>query len=193
MKITLKQLTEWSACKEGVELFKSKCGESVDLKKFAKIAISLEKFDYAWWTIKHLLKKEQSVKIAIYTAEKVIDVFEKKYPNDDRPRKAIEAAKAWLKEPTGTNRAAAKAAAAAAAAAAANDDAAANAANDDAAANAANDDAAANAAYAAVYAAAAANAADAANAAAAYATVYAAKTKLKTDILNYAIKVLVSK
>ena len=178
MKITLKQLTEWSACKEGVELFKSKCGESVDLKKFAKIAISLEKFDYAWWTIKHLLKKEQSVKIAIYTAEKVIDVFEKKYPNDDRPRKAIEAAKAWLKEPTGTNRAAAKAAA----------NAAANAAD---AANAY--DAAANAAYAAVYAAAAANAADAANAAAAYATVYAAKTKLKTDILNYAIKVLVSK
>ena len=134
MKITLKQLTEWSACKEGVELFKSKCGESVDLKKFAKIAISLGKFDYAWWTIKHLLKKEQSVKIAIYTAEKVIDVFEKKYPNDDRPRKAIEAAKAWLKEPTETNRAA-------------------NAAD---AANAAAY-AAANAAYAAAYAALAAN------------------------------------
>ena len=146
MKITLKQLTEWSACKEGVELFKSKCGESVDIKKFAKIAISLEKFDYAWWTIKHLLKKEQSVKIAIYTAEKVIDVFEKKYPNDDRPRKAIDAAKAWLKEPTETNRAAN----------------------------------AADAANAAAYAANAANAAT-------------ARTELKTDILNYAIKVLVSK
>ena len=40
--------------------------------------------------------KEDSVELAIFSAELVIDIFEKKYPGDDRPRKAIEAAKAYL-------------------------------------------------------------------------------------------------
>lgn len=47
----------------------------------------------------------------------MIDIFEKGHPNDDRPRKAIEAAKEWLKNPTEENRKAAEAAWAAAAAA----------------------------------------------------------------------------
>lgn len=48
-------------------------------------------------------KKEDSVDFAIFAAEKVIDIFEKEYPNDDRPRKAIEAAKEYLKNPTKKN------------------------------------------------------------------------------------------
>ena len=44
--------------------------------------------------------KEDSVALAIYAAELVIDIYEKKYPKDDRPRQAIEAAKKWLKHPT---------------------------------------------------------------------------------------------
>ena len=90
--------------------------------------------------------KEDSVSLAIFAAELVIDIYEKKYPKDDRPRKAIEAAKEWLKN-SSTNAYAAANAAANAANAAAN---AANAAYD--AANAAN--AAAYAAYDAAYAAA---------------------------------------
>ena len=41
-------------------------------------------------------KKEDSVGFAIFAAEQVIEIFEKKYPNDDRPRNAIEAAKAYI-------------------------------------------------------------------------------------------------
>ena len=37
-----------------------------------------------------------SVKLAIFAAELVIKNFEDKYPNDKRPREAIEAAKKWL-------------------------------------------------------------------------------------------------
>jgi hypothetical protein len=55
-------------------------------------------------------QKKDSVALAIYAAELVIDIYEKQYPNDDRPRKAIEAAKAWTKHPTEKNvKAAAKA------------------------------------------------------------------------------------
>ena len=62
--------------------------------------------------------KEDSVNLAIYAAELVIDIYEKKYPNDDRPRKAIEAAEAYLKNPSADAAYAADAAADAARAAA---------------------------------------------------------------------------
>ena len=123
--------------------------------------------------------KEDSVALAVFAAEQVIEIFESARPGDDRPRKAIEAAKAWLADHSANARAAANAAAYAAyaayAAADAAVDAAANAAYAaNAAANAAADaaanaaraaaDAAANAARAAATAARAAdaNAADAA-------------------------------
>ena len=64
-------------------------------------------------------KKEDSVALAIYAAELVIDLFEKEHPNDKRPRKAIEAARKWLKEPSEANMNAASAASASAHAAAA--------------------------------------------------------------------------
>ena len=63
-------------------------------------------------------QKKDSVELAIYAAELVIDIYEKQYPDDDRPRKAIEAAKTYLKSPTDKNRQAAAWAARAAARAA---------------------------------------------------------------------------
>ena len=80
------------------------------------------------------LDKPLSVFLAIGFAEKALSIWEQKYPEDMRPRKAIEAAKEWLKNPSA-------AAAARSAARSAANTAYANAAY-----------AAANAAYAAVYA-----------------------------------------
>jgi len=61
------------------------------------------------------LTKEEELKInilhAIYCAEAVLPIYENKYPNDNRPRLAIEAAKTVLKYPTEENKAKAKAAA----------------------------------------------------------------------------------
>lgn len=60
----------------------------------------------AWeWT------KNDSVALAIFSAELCIENFEEQYPEDDRPRKAIEAAKAWLKNPMEENEMAARSAA----------------------------------------------------------------------------------
>jgi hypothetical protein len=56
-----------------------------------------------WW----LWTKEDSVSVAIYAAELVLPIYEKQYPDDKRPRLAIEAAKAWLKDPSEENRQAA--------------------------------------------------------------------------------------
>ena len=43
--------------------------------------------------------KQMSVKLAVYAAELVLPIFEKEYPDDARPRNAIAAAKAYLKNP----------------------------------------------------------------------------------------------
>lgn len=51
--------------------------------------------------------KKASLKLAIFSAELVLENFEKEYPNDKRPREAIEAAKKVLFKDTAKNRAAA--------------------------------------------------------------------------------------
>jgi len=55
-------------------------------------------------------KKEDSVALTIYATKLVIDNFERKYSDDKRPRQAINAARAWLKNPTEENKLAAWAA-----------------------------------------------------------------------------------
>ena len=101
-----------------------------------------------------------SVFLAIGFAEKALPIWEAEYPEDSRPRKAIEAAKEWLSNPSDAAANAANTAASAAA----------RSANAYAAADAY---AAANAAYAAARSASAADAAAYA-AYAAYAAAYAA-------------------
>jgi len=54
--------------------------------------------------------KKDSILLAIFAARLVLKNFEKEFPCDDRPRKAIEAAEAYTKNPTKKNREAAKAA-----------------------------------------------------------------------------------
>ncbi|MGA8088705.1 MAG: putative immunity protein [Terracidiphilus sp.] len=44
------------------------------------------------------------VSIAIDAAKSSIHVFEAEYPDDDRPRKALEATEKWLDEPTWDNK-----------------------------------------------------------------------------------------
>lgn len=81
----------------------------------------VQKDKQAWQEMRlvdiRLWDKKDSVALAIYAAELVIDLFEKQMPDDKRPRLAIEAAKTWLENPTDKNRAAAWAARAAGAAA----------------------------------------------------------------------------
>ena len=67
-----------------------------------------------WETLKivkaYKWQKKDSVALSIYAAELCIDNFEKKYPEDKKPREAIEAAKKFLKYPTKANRSAQSAA-----------------------------------------------------------------------------------
>jgi hypothetical protein len=169
MKLTKEWLKEKYACSDGFNWFTKQ--KETNSTKVLKTLIEQEKLDWANWLIVRVMTRPQYLAYAIYAAEQVIDIYEKRNPCNDKPRKAIDAAKAVLANDTKENRAATAAAATAAADAYA--DAAAAYAATAAAAAAAAVYAAAAAAYAAT-AAAYADAADAYAAAAAAATATAA-------------------
>ena len=115
MKITKELLKEKNACNAGYEWFIVNCSDGIELDELCKKLLESEKFDWANWMLRKLFNKKQAVKYAIFAAEQVIDIFEKKYPEDKRPRQAIKAAKKYLKNPCDKTKKAADAAADAAA------------------------------------------------------------------------------
>ena len=168
MEITKKWLDEQGACGEGVKWFVESKLEGIEGIALVKKTMK-KKMDWANWLVVRLMTHDQQIKYAVFAAEQVINIYEEKYPDDKRPREAIEAAKKYLADKTEENRQAAYAAADAAADAAAH--------------------AAAHAAHAAAHAAHAANAANAAYAA--YAAAYAAaKSDTLKTIINYGIEII---
>lgn len=183
MNLSKRWLQSKSACLEGIEWFVAQ--KETDAVNVLEKLIAEDKLQWASWTIVRVMNYKQRVQYAVFAAEQVIDIFEKKYPNNKRPRQAIEAAKKCIEDPSAENKNAA--------ASAASDASAASAA---AAYDAAYASAAAYAAYAAsdaAYAAAYAAASDAASDAAAYAASDASAAAMRKKILVYGISLLFGK
>jgi len=186
MKVTKKWLKEKRACCSEQDMNRAEKELKGDVKLITDTLLKEDRFNDANWLLTKLMDKNQCIKYAIFAAKQVLHIFEEKYPKDDRPRKAIEAAENYLKDPSENNKKAAYAAGATAYAAA---DATAYAAADAAiyaATHAATYAAAAHAATSYTvtsYAAAAAAAADAAHAA-------AHASDVKTKIIEYGVKIL---
>ena len=188
--LTVEWLTELNACAVGMRWFKAQ--KETDSSKVLEKLLAEDQWDYFRWLAVRLMDKPQCVQWAIYCAEQVIGIYEKKYPDDVRPRKAIEAAKAYLANPCDATKKAASSATYAA------DDAADAAYAADAAASSATYAAssASSATFAAQsagagnsYAAYAADAAaDDADDAAAYAA--DARQQMRTKMAKYAIEIL---
>src|ERR1700740_2774342 len=111
------KLRRLGACSEAVEWAKG--------KSFAEAWMTCERGDWMLWLCARMAgaegwpSRQKIVLFACDRAETVLPIFEKRYPQDDRPRKAIETARAWAKGESAAAAAAAAAAAYAAAAAAA--------------------------------------------------------------------------
>ena len=163
--ITVEWLQSKGACEESIKAWH---GET-DHDTFATLnRLVVKNPEWGHWLICRIMNKNQSVQYAIFAAEQVIDIYEGKYPNDKRPRNAIEAAKAYLKNPSKKTKAYAADAGYAATYAAGY-----------------------GAGYAVTYAAAAAiYAADAAGYAAGAYAAGAERRKMKAKILKYGIRLL---
>ena len=109
MEITLDFLEKEEACCDGVAWFKAQKKTSLDdvVSELAEEG----KLDWANWLLCHVFSHEQKIQYAVFSAEQVLHLFEQQNPGDNRPRLAIEAAKAVLKENTQATREAARAAA----------------------------------------------------------------------------------
>jgi hypothetical protein len=193
--ITKKWLEKQKACQEGIDWFIQEVkGNNMAGDLLVDKLIRENKSGWANWLIVRVMSYKQRVSYAVFAAEQVIDIFEKQYPDDKRPRQAIEVAKKCIENPSKENRKAANAAVYVAASVAAS---VATNVTANAVANAA--DAATYAAYAAMFATnAAANAKNAASfatdaafaAGAAIVIAYATASFMKKKILEYGLKLL---
>ncbi len=96
MKITLELLTKYHFCSGEIEYFKKNKLEDIQLTELIKIFNKDNKLPLSNWLISRLLDNDNKVRYAIYAAELVLHIFEDKYPDDNRLRKAIEIAKNYL-------------------------------------------------------------------------------------------------
>ena len=102
MNITVEWLKEQRACPEDVEWISNIIDTRVE--NLYRIAIKENKLDWANWTMTRLLDRKNKIRYAVFAAEQVLDIFEKEYPEDKRPRKAIEAAKKVAEDDSEENR-----------------------------------------------------------------------------------------
>jgi len=97
MKLTVEWLEQKGACEEGIEWFKRRKDKS--LAGVLKAVRREKEWGYAGWFIENILTKKQAVRVAVFSARLCLPEFEKEFPDDNRPRKAIEAAEAYIKNP----------------------------------------------------------------------------------------------
>ena len=107
-KMTVVWLEGENACKSGIKLFKSQ--NITDPIKILKFLMKKEKYADTNWLIVRLMTYRERVAYAVFAAEQVIGYYEKKYPDCDAPRNAINAARKCIKAPSKKNKAAAAAA-----------------------------------------------------------------------------------
>jgi hypothetical protein len=180
MEVTLGLLKRLKACGDGIEFYK-KVGQPDNIQDCVKLAIENNNYRYANWFITRILKKLELVKYAVFAAEQVLYLYENKYPDDDRPRKAIEAAKKYINDPSSEN---------ASSAASTSASAAASSASASSAAAAYASAVYASASAAASSASAAAEASSAAASSASAAAEAASNAELKTKIINYGLSLI---
>ena len=91
---------EWlkthNACESGIKWLKAHTGIGADCVAILDDCIKDAQWDYFWWLAPRCMTHLQQVQIAVFAAEQVIDIYEKRYPDDTRPRRAIETAKHWI-------------------------------------------------------------------------------------------------
>ena len=102
-KITIEWLAQKNACQEGYSWF-TKQNKEFEPIELIDLLIKENQLEWANWLIVRVMDYSQYVSYAVFAAEQVIKNYEKQYPDDKRPRTAIEAAKKCIKNPSDENK-----------------------------------------------------------------------------------------
>ena len=87
MEISMEWLKSKSACGESIHWFNSQ--KETDAVKVLDKLIVENKLQWANWTICRVFNYKQRVQYAVFAAEQVLYLYEKKYPDNKKPREAI--------------------------------------------------------------------------------------------------------
>jgi len=101
--ITKKWLVEKNACQDGYNWFVEQ-GKEVEPIPLLNLLIKKNQLEWANWLLVRVMEYKQYVSYAVFAAEQVIKNYEKQYPDDKRPREAIEAAKKCIENPSDENK-----------------------------------------------------------------------------------------
>jgi len=107
MKITAEYLNKIGARKECIDFFIENKLEGKDILEVITKGIEAKKLYDCNWLIVKIMTYKQYVAYSVFAAEQVISNYEKKYPEDNRPRLAIESAKKCIEDPSVENKKAA--------------------------------------------------------------------------------------
>ena len=108
MRVTKNWLVKHDACSDGMSFVTEHKLIGSDECDFIRQLVKLDEHEWALWLLVRRLKIKDRIRFAVYCAKDVLPTYEAKHPNDDRPRKAIEAAEACIKSNTKKNRDAAR-------------------------------------------------------------------------------------
>ena len=103
MKITIEWLVSKNACHDGLDWFVEQ-GKEVEPIPLLYLLIEENQLEWANWLLVRVMEYKQYVSYAVFAAEQVIKNYEKQYPDDKRPREAIEAAKRCIENPSDENK-----------------------------------------------------------------------------------------
>ena len=98
-KVTKRWLKGKNACEKSLDYVIKNNYIGLSPEDFIKKLMKKNRFSDANWLIVRVMNKKQKVQYAVFAAELVLPIFERKYPDDKRPRTAIEAAKNYIKKP----------------------------------------------------------------------------------------------
>lgn len=88
LKITQMWLTTKSACPEGKVWVEENCKDLEAIPVIKQLAE--QNWSWANWLIVNVMTRPQYFKYAIFSAEQVIEIYEKKYPENKKPRLSLE-------------------------------------------------------------------------------------------------------
>jgi len=98
--ITRKWLKNHCAFDAGIKWFEKNVHDDIEISALVEKLMLENGFSLANWLVTNNLNKGHNIEYAVFAAQQVLSIYEEEYPEDKRPREAIELAEGYLRCPS---------------------------------------------------------------------------------------------